>query len=73
MKPEKTVPMARKDVLKFLIVVGCVDTRMECLHNEKRLTFFMAGLHNIQNRNELPFPEYDSIMGALLHFWKQSK
>ncbi len=71
MKPEKTAPMSRKNVLEILSsMLPAANITIKDLHEKGSLGFYMKILHSHQNIK--PNTDYDRVMGALLHFWKTS-
>jgi hypothetical protein len=73
MSPEKTKPMNRQAVRYFLEAVWGKEKFYD-LHDEKTLSFYMSALHHTKNsmtKSEY-LPEYNNVMGSLLHYWKQS-
>lgn len=73
MKPENTAHMSRQDVKAFIVAEmegGIMD--LSDLHDKNKIAYWMKTLGKFQNDRLGPLPDYDRVMGALLHFWKQS-
>lgn len=67
MTPEKTKPMSRKEVMAWIRGNLSEVFQDDTLHSNIQITAVLHCMHPFRD-----VTNYDRVMGALIHFWKET-